>query len=303
VTQVRPGSPAENAGVQAGEVVLKIGNVPVSEAVARRLEGNLCGDEARARDWALLAVLAGRRGEERLLEVRSRDGTVRAVDLRGEPGDGKKRAPVETLRTGEGGRYGVIRFNDSLGEAEAAYAAIAAVRAMQDTDGMIIDLRETPGGGNTVVARAILGLFVEREAPYQKHELVEEERRYQVRRAWLELVSPLAVAHYAKPVVVLVSRWTGSMVEGLAQGFRATGRGRVVGTRMAGLRGAISAVTLPKSGFVVQIPTERLFAPDGTPREAFLPDVPVDPGSEAGEQRDVFLEAALNALSGVRPVR
>lgn len=300
VTQVRPKSPAERAGVRAGDRVVVVGAEPVSEAVARRLEGNLCGDRARAREWALLAVLAGRHGEDRELQVLSPDGTRRTVMLRGEPGDVKRGAPLEARRIGEGGRVGWICFNDSLGHPAAAYAAIAAVKELQDTEALIVDLRDTPSGGNTVVARAILGLFVEREAAYQKHELVEEERKYGVRRTWLELVSPLPAARYSKPVVVLVSRWTGSMGEGLAQGFRAVGRGKVVGSRMAGLRGAISGVTLPKSGFVVQIPTERLFEPDGTPRENFVPDVLVEPEAYAGGRgtgEDAVMQVALKLLT------
>ena len=40
---------------------------------------------------------------------------------------------------------------------------------------------------------------------------------------------------------------------------------------MAGLLGAIYDHRLKRSGQVIKIPTERLYAVDGTPRERFVP--------------------------------
>ena len=72
------------------------------------------------------------------------------------------------------------------------------------------------------------------------------------------------------PVSVRVGRWTGSMGEGLAVGLDAIGA-EVVGGPMAGLLGAIYDHRLANSGLVIKLPTERLSAVDGTPREAFRP--------------------------------
>ena len=60
------------------------------------------------------------------------------------------------------------------------------------------------------------------------------------------------------------------MGEGLAIGLNAIGA-RVEGSRMAGLLGAIYDHRLERSGQVIKIPTERLYAVDGTPREHFVP--------------------------------
>jgi hypothetical protein len=60
------------------------------------------------------------------------------------------------------------------------------------------------------------------------------------------------------------------MGEGLAIGFDALGA-RVTGGPMAGLRGAVSDLTLPRSGLVLKLPTERLYTVSGLPREAFGP--------------------------------
>lgn len=105
---------------------------------------------------------------------------------------------------------------------------------------------------------------------YQAHDLPRELRQTGIARRWIEQVLPRPGKRHRGPVRVLVGRWTGSMGEGLAIGFDAIGA-RVTGDRMAGLLGAIEDYRLERSGLVLKLPTERLFAVDGTPREAFVP--------------------------------
>ena len=117
-----------------------------------------------------------------------------------------------------------------------------------------------------------------------------------IRRSWLELVSPRGGFVYRQPVAVLVDRWTGSMGEGLAIGFDATIGATIVGTPMAGLVGATSQITLPRTGIGINVPTERLYHVAGTPREAFQPKIVVDVArAEAGQ--DAFVAAAVRALA------
>jgi carboxyl-terminal processing protease len=95
---------------------------------------------------------------------------------------------------------------------------------------------------------------------------------------------------------VLVGRWTGSMGEGLAMGFDATGTGTVVGTRLAGLVGATTRIELSRTGIGISVPFERLYHVDGTPREAYQPPIVVDV-TAAAPGRDPFIEAALGVLA------
>ncbi len=148
----------------------------------------------------------------------------------------------------------------------------AAMAGVPRAAPLVLDLSDTASGGNTVQARAIMGWFVDRPTGYQLHRLPAEERETGVARQWIEQVLPRAGKRHRGPVTVRVGRWTGSMGEGLAIGMHAIGA-RVVGTRMAGLLGAIYDFPLPASGVVVKLPAERLSATDGTPREAFVPRV------------------------------
>jgi carboxyl-terminal processing protease len=173
----------------------------------------------------------------------------------------------------------------------------AALKELESTAGLILDLRDTPSGGNTTVARGIMGRFLEREGFYQKHSLPDEERASGVKRSWVEVVSPRGDHPYKAPVVVLVDHWTGSMGEGIAIGMDGLKRATVVGTRMAGLLGATRQITLPNSGIGVSFPAEKLFHVNGTPREDFVPTVPVDLiKSESQKAGDPILEAGLKAL-------
>jgi hypothetical protein len=88
------------------------------------------------------------------------------------------------------------------------------------------------------------------------------------------------------------------MGEGMAIGFDGLERGTVVGTRMAGLAGAIDDMTLPCSRLVVGFATARLLHVNGTPREAFHPEIEVQ---ERESSEDIVLNRALVHLRSTAP--
>ena len=181
----------------------------------------------------------------------------------------KERPPVTIIE--QNGSL-AIRINDALGENATIAAFDAAMTGARAGQPVIIDLRDTPSGGNTTVARAILGWFVDQPHAYQVHNLPAEERDTGISRQWVEQVLPRAGKHHTGPIRVLVGRWTGSMGEGLAIGFDAIGA-EVTGQKMAGLLGAIYDHRLEHSGIVIKLPTERLMHIDGRPREKFKPEL------------------------------
>lgn len=299
VTEVRPGSAAERAGVRVRMRVISIGGVPVGEAVRARVGGSVPAGDAAARDWALRALLAGRRNERRVVEVS--DGVrARTLSIEDPPAGvpTATRPPLERRRLGRG--FGYVRLNNSLGDTALIKSFDDALAELRDTRGLILDLRDTPSGGNTLVARALMGRFVSRETPYQKHSVPAEERRHGVRRSWVEMVSPRGPFVYTKPLVVLVNHWTGSMGEGTAIGLDGAGRATVVGTEMARLVGATSQTRLPHTGIGVTFPTEKLFHVRGTPREEFVPPVYVDLLAGRGRDgEDLIMRAGLRALENL----
>ena len=295
ITEVRPNTSAEQPGLRAGMQITSINGVPVADAVRARIGRSLRRPDRAARDWALLALLAGRRNEPRVLDVIDAGKRRQiAINDQGSHAGVARKTLLEHRRLER--NFGYIRIHNSLGDLVLIQNFDAALEVLRNTRGLILDLRDTPSGGNTTVARGILGRFTTQEVPYQKHTLPEEERHYGLKRGWIELVSPRGKVAYKAPVVVLVSHWTGSMGEGIAIGLDGMGRATVVGTEMARLLGATSGITLPNTGVGVTFPTEKLFHVNGTPRENFVPTVRVDLSVAASGSVDPILEAGLRVL-------
>ncbi|MFK0299059.1 S41 family peptidase [Brevundimonas sp. NPDC090276] len=268
ITAVRTGSPAHNAGVQPGDRLTAVGGGTTTEAVvAFWREIGLSADGDRA-GYAARVLAAGRRDRSRDLTITAANGTVRRLNLPSLYAARRDHPLVESRREDDAL---VIRINDALGDQATIAAFDAAMATAQDDQPIVIDLTETPSGGNTVVARAIMGWFVDAPAAYQIHTLPAEARQTGIERRWLEQVLPRPGKRHHGPLEVRVGRWTGSMGEGLAIGLHAQGA-HVVGQPMAGLLGAIYDLRLPRTGLLIKIPVERLYAVDGTPREQFRPE-------------------------------
>ncbi|WP_028786990.1 S41 family peptidase [Terrimonas ferruginea] len=163
-----------------------------------------------------------------------------------------------------------IKINNSLGNNNLIAEFDQTLDSFFQYKDLIIDLTETPGGGNSTVARAIMGRFITEQLPYQVHEF--DEKAYQTKRHWVEYVTPRKDI-YKGNVFILVGRWTGSMGEGMAIGFDGMKRATTIGTPMAGLLGAISNFQLTETKIGYQFPTERLYHINGTPRENYVPAV------------------------------
>lgn len=271
VTSVRARSAAATAMIMAGDQLVKIGNTDIEDAVTSfwrdlGFEGNIDNDRA---GFAARILVAGRRDRERQLTVRSpgKAGN-RLLNLATLYANRSDLKSVETAKEGPALR---VTFNDSLGNRATIEAFDAEMAKVKKGQTVIIDLSNTPSGGNTVIARAIMGWFVKEPKPFQVHRSPSEERETGIARQWIEQVLPRGKGKYHNgKIIVRVGRWTGSMGEGLAIGFAALGA-RVEGDQMAGLLGAIEDIALPNSKLIVKLPTERLYSVNGIPREQFRP--------------------------------
>ena len=291
---LRPGLGAERAGLRPGQELVAINGVPIEEAVRALLGRSLKTVDSAARAVALNQALAGYHRTPRTFTVRVQ-GRLRDVYPDRE---GLRLEDIQYPALLESRRYGAVgylKINNSLGNNGLIAAFDSALTALHNPAGLVLDLRETPSGGNTTVARALLGRFITHEQPYQRHEQPAEEATSGIKHNWLELVAPRA-RPYTGPLVVLVGRWTASMGEGIAIGFDAMQRATVVGTEMARLNGSVHSYRLPNSGIGFNIPTERLYRVGGLPREEYVPAVYVRPAADPAT--DAALETALRRLRG-----
>jgi carboxyl-terminal processing protease len=303
ITEVRPGSYAQRIGIRNGMQITSINGQAVEEALDHRLGKSLRSRDAAAKNWALRILLAGRHNDKRTVEVISGDGRkLFSLD------DESRGDAVQTKPLLEYGRFerdlGYIRINNSLEDTDLIKQFDLALAALRNTHGLLLDLRDTPSGGNTTVARGIMGRFIRRDMPYQKHSIPAEERQYGTKRSWIELVSPRGAFPYSAPVVILVDHWTGSMGEGIAIGMDGMKRATIVGTEMARLVGATSGISLPNTGIGVNFPTEKLFHVNGSPRENFTPPVEVDLLLQVNrEVEDPIFDKGRKVLKAFRTLR
>jgi C-terminal processing protease CtpA/Prc len=288
ITAVRAGSDANRAGLAVGDRIDSIGGVAVASAIDERLGPAVNAADPIARQWALLSLVTGRREESREFKVSRAGQAPCAITLPARRRVERPDGLLTSSRTPEG--IGVIRFNNSLGQVETVVAFDTALASLRDTRGLILDLRDTPSGGNSTVALGILGRFVTTRLPYQRHR-IPRYGKTDVERNWLEEVAPRGPFAYRGRLVVLVDHWTGSMGEGMAIGFDAMRRGTVIGTTMGQLAGAGGDLVLPRTGLAVTVPMEQLFHVNGTPRHEWAPKVIVAPVNRDTEGDPILTRA------------
>ncbi|WP_440957247.1 S41 family peptidase [Oceanicaulis sp. LC35] len=292
ITDVRDGSPAQAAGVEPGWRLSSVAGQSMDEAVAGLCGGSYEADAAKG--YAARVLAAGPRDQTREFVFTDASGQEQALSLPNLYQVETPERPLISVSDHDGIR--VLRFNNSLGE-QGLIAAIDEALSGARPDGLVIDLRDTPSGGDTLYARALMGRLIDETQPYQRHAFPQIERDTGVARQWMEEVLPRGESLAGVPVVVISGRWTGSMGEGLTIGLDAVADAVTLGAPMAGLLGAIYDYDLPETGWTVKLPTEALYHVNGTPREAYESDIVLESADLRGPNgEDLALERALSLL-------
>jgi carboxyl-terminal processing protease len=290
IVEVLPGSPAALAGLTPGDIVSSIDGIAVDQAIEQSKAKTLNAPDAEALDFSLRRLLAGTHEAQRRIAVRSPLGNIHVVEL--PPFVSPNNAELVSWRW-LNGKTGYVRIENSLGDSDTVAAFDAALSKLAKASHLILDLRNTPSGGNTDVAEPIMGRFISVAAKYQR--IFEPAAgKHFPQDSWFKTVEPRGPLITAK-LAVLVNHWTGSMGEGMAIGFDAMKRAQIVGTPMARLCGGTESFELPKTRIPVHLPTYRLYHVNGTPRESFVPPIEVDL-TRGRTARDAILARALTAL-------
>ena len=289
VEAVRIGSEADSAGIVPGQHVVRVQGVSIPAAVQRWSGGRTDGE---TRDWAVRHLLAGPWSGPFSLDIAQGDG-VRRIELRREPPRDETAVPMAWRRIGEQRDLAYLRLRDGLAdpglveEVDGLLARLAGVRAI------LLDLRDLNDPGDPSVTRALLARFVGARMEWQ----VRERKLGRGTSSEADIVAPQGVRAPA-PVFALVDRWTAGEGESFAAGLYVWGA-KLIGTRMAGLRGTTGESHLPASGITVRFPVERTRLPDGRPRESIRPQVLVDPAEPSAGPGDPILYQAMKTAEGL----
>lgn len=295
ITEARPGYGPAVAGVREGMEVMAVNDIPVNEAILPFLMKSSATADDAAKSYALRLLLAGDHVQARKFTLKSGSEIKQCYpDQQGFQLENIKYPAM--LESHIIGKTGYIRINNCLYDNDLITVFDSVMKKMQYTESLILDMRETASGGNTTVARAILGWFTDKEYFYQKHEDYSEEKQSGIKRSWEEIVSPRKNKYYGNPLAILVNHWTGSIAEAIVIGFDGMKRKntRIIGTTMARLDGAIYTFEMPNTKIRYSIPVERLYRNDGLPRENYGPQVYIDLLKEKGPRDpDIFISRAL----------
>ena len=301
ITGIRPGFPADAAGLCPGMEILSFNGMPIEDAIRKRMGRSFVQINDEIESWTLRKVLAGYRNQTRTIDVRHQHETRRMsippdqFDIAYES-QHRSRLDFRILDH----RIGYMVINGSLADTGLLELFDSAHDDLSETDGLILDLRRV-GGGNTRIVEGIIGRLIDGERVYQRTVPRNGD-------PFLSRVKPRGEWQYKRPVVILVNRWTGSAGEGLAISLDAINRATVVGTKTAGLEGSVYTMRMPHTGIGFQCTRQKIFngtlKGDSAPREfigssrsAYTPSELVNPMTEAwSESEDQILKKGIEVL-------
>ncbi len=268
VGSVQPGSPADRAGLLAGDLLLRVAATDVTAADVPTTAGLLRGAEGST------VLVAVRRGSA-TRTVRLARATFTTDDV-----------VVERLAGGIS-RVAITAFTRGVGRDVArAMAAEGSGR----TGGVVLDLRDNPGG-LLDEAVAVASVFLD-GGP-----VVSYERRGAKPRT----LDAFEGGDTATPLVVLVNPSTASAAEVVAGALQDRNRAVVVGTRTYG-KGSVQEPSTLSDGSALELTVGRYLTPSGRALDGvgIEPDVVVPPGAapEMAERRAIDVLTGLVAALG-----
>ena len=283
VVRVIPGSPAEKAGLRAGESIVRVDGASVAGETLDQI----------------VTTVRGPAGTSVTLGLQDPDGSSRDLTIVRAELD----IPLVSWAMAPGTKDAVIRLESfSTGATKDTVAAIKAARAAGAV-GIVLDLRANPGGyvneavdvASQFLASGVVYISEDRSGTPVPHEVAGGGIATDI------------------PLVVLVDGETASAAEIVTGALQDAGRAKVVGETTYGTGTVVGTFPL-SDGSAVTIGTERWLTPKGhaiwrqglTPDETvalpqgvnfLVPDDFATPGPGGiGASSDTQLQAALRAL-------
>ncbi|MEH6568042.1 MAG: S41 family peptidase [Halioglobus sp.] len=242
------GSPASEAGLQSGDVILKLDQAPVqgmslSDAI----------DLMRGPKGSEIELSIGRPGESQPFDVTLVRDTIKVASVR-----------ERMLDSG----YGYIRiaqFQTRTGEDVAK--SLKKLTEEDELKGLVLDLRNNPGG----ILRAsvdVSGLFMDGgSVVYTEGRLANSAMHYD---------ASAGDASGGIPLVVLINGGSASASEIVAGALQDHSRAVIMGTKSFG-KGSVQTIMPLSDSRAVKLTTALYFTPNGRSIQAqgIVPDIPV----------------------------
>ena len=245
-------TPAQRAGVEAGDLVIRLDDTPVKGMSLAEAVNLMRGEPGT--DIVLTIV---REGLDRPIRITITRDVIQVTSVRSrslEPGYGYVRISQFQLRTGESLREAVGKLREEAGD--------------DDLNGLVLDLRNNPGGvlnAAVSVSDAFLkqGIIVYTEGRMEDAQLTFSAKGSDI----LDGI----------PLVVLVNAGSASASEIVAGALQDHRRAVIMGEKTFG-KGSVQTILPLGNGSALKLTTARYYTPSGTSIQArgIVPDITLD---------------------------
>lgn len=266
ITVVAPldDSPAKKAGIQAGDIIVKIN-----------------GQDAPPTVEEAVSLIRGKAGTQVTLTL-LRNGKLEEVTIT------RANVEVKNVTYRKDGNIGIIKINQFSGNVTTLLDAALKQSETDAVHGIVIDLRNNPGG--------LLDISVQVASRFIEPGVVVIERDKNKQETVLRTTEGIIPTKL--PLVVLVNKGSASASEIVAGAIQDAGRASIVGETTFG-KGSVQAVEPLKDGSVVRITVAEWLTPKKREinKQGIKPDIEVPLSEEdSAANRDPQLDKAKSLL-------
>ncbi len=244
-------TPAQQAGVQAGDNIVKLDDTPV-----KGMSINDAVKKMRGKPGSDITLTIVREGEQKPLVFKLTRALIKVASVRSrilEPGFGYIR---------------VSQFQAATGDDVIKQISELKAKSNDKLNGLILDLRNNPGG--------ILGAAVSiADAFLESGKIVYTDGR--VADSKLEFSAKPPDMLNGAPLVVLINEGSASASEIVAGALQDRGRALIMGRRSFG-KGSVQTILPMNNRSALKLTTARYFTPNGRSiqAEGIKPDIVID---------------------------
>ena len=259
-------TPAQRAGIRAGDLIVSLDGEPVmglslSDAV----------ELMRGEPGTPITLEVRRKGEAELLSFTIERAEIKVASVRTE------------MLDGEIGYVRLTQFQENTGI--ELQEALRAWQNGSDLNGLILDMRNNPGGVLQAAVVVVDTFISEGLIVYTEGRSHMSDVRYEARKD--TLVPDI-------PIVVLINGGSASASEIVAGALQDHSRAVIVGTQSFG-KGSVQTVLPVSETAAVKLTTARYFTPDGRSIQAqgIVPDIVVEQSEVTPSEQQYYKESDL----------
>ena len=244
-------TPAQAAGIEAGDLIIKLGDQPV--------KGKTLGeavDIMRGKPGTVLNLTIVRKGEDAPLKIAITRAVIKVKSVKQKmlkDNIGYLRVSQFQVRSGKDLVDGVKKLEKENGA---------------ELSGLVLDLRNNPGGVLTAAVQISDAFLNEGLIVYTEGRIKNSQMRFEAEDG--------DVMH-GKPVVVLINEGSASASEIVAGALQDQNRAIIVGRTSFG-KGSVQTLLPLNNGAAIKVTTARYYTPNGTSiqAEGIKPDIVVE---------------------------